>query len=245
MLRHVSRRSPDGEGVTIDGGKGIGRVTKPGLTSLWATQPSIPDRGSMIRAAVEAVCSELHYEGGIDGDHLAPEGEKAAEKTFNAKLGIEGGISILGTTGIVEPMSEQALVDTIEIELKQTALDSDRLIITPGNYGEDFIAGTGWTSWVCRFRSSRTSWGDAGHSVGADVEEVLLVAHVGKLSKVAAGIMNTHSKYADGRNEVFCAHAAICGGSTDLCRALMDAATTDACIEILDEQGERGFAVRS
>ena len=80
---------------------------------------------------------------------------------------------------------------------------------------------------------------------GLDIKEVLLVAHVGKLSKVAAGIMNTHSKYADGRNEIFCAHAAVKGASTEVCWELMDAATTDACIEILDEAGIRGPVIES
>ena len=80
---------------------------------------------------------------------------------------------------------------------------------------------------------------------GLDIDEVLLVAHVGKLSKVAAGIMNTHSKYADGRNEIFCAHAAINGAGPDTCERLMDAATTDACIEILDEQGIREVVIKS
>ena len=79
----------------------------------------------------------------------------------------------------------------------------------------------------------------------ATIGEVLLVAHVGKLSKVAAGIMNTHSKYADGRNEIFCAHAAICGADTETCRKLMDAATTDACIEILEEAGIREQVLES
>ena len=77
------------------------------------------------------------------------------------------------------------------------------------------------------------------------IDTVLLVAHVGKLSKVAAGIMNTHSKYADGRNEVFCSHAAVCGGSGSLCRELMEAATTDACIEILDREHLREDVIGS
>ena len=240
---HVSRRE---EGITIDGGKGIGRVTKPGLNQPVGNAAINSGPREQIRAAVEAVCSELRYEGGIDVLITAPEGEKAAEKTFNAKLGIEGGISILGTSGIVEPMSEQALVDTIEIELKQTALESERLIITPGNYGEDFIAERGLDQLGVPIQKFSNFLGETLDILsGLDVREVLLVAHVGKLSKVAAGIMNTHSKYADGRNEIFCAHAAICGADTGVCRSLMDAATTDACIEILKEADLRGQVIES
>lgn len=240
---HVARREED---ITIDGGKGVGRVTKPGLDQPVGNAAINSGPRSQIRAAVEAVCREMDYEGGIEVIISAPEGEAAAEKTFNAKLGIEGGISILGTSGIVEPMSEQALVDTIEIELKQTAMDSDRLIITPGNYGEDYIEANALDQLGVPIQKFSNFLGETLDILsGLDVREVLLVAHVGKLSKVAAGVMNTHSKYADGRNEIFCAHAAVCGADTEVCRKLMDAATTDACIEILDEAGIRKTVIES
>ena len=229
--------SPDGERVIIDGGKGVGRVTKPGLDQPVGNAAINSGPRAQIRAAVESVCDQMDYLGAVKVVISVPEGEEAAAKTFNPKLGIEGGISILGTTGIVEPMSEQALVDTIEIELKQIAHESNRLIITPGNYGEDYIAGSGLDKLGVPVQKFSNFLGETLDILsGLDVEEVLLVAHVGKLSKVAAGIMNTHSKYADGRNEIFCAHAAVNGADADVCRRLMDAATTDACIEILDEQ---------
>jgi len=240
---HVSASSG---GVSIGGGNGVGRVTKPGLDQPVGNAAINSGPRAMIEAAVKAVCSELHYDGGIDVIISVPEGEAAAEKTFNGKLGIEGGISILGTTGIVEPMSEQALVDTIEIELKQTALDSDRLIITPGNFGENYIASEGLDQLGVPVQKFSNFLGETLDILsGLNIKEVLLVAHVGKLSKVAAGIMNTHSKYADGRNEIFCAHAAVKGASTEVCWELMDAATTDACIEILDEAGIRGPVIES
>lgn len=240
---HVSAQGKD---VTIDGGEGVGRVTKPGLDQPVGNAAINSGPRAMIRAAVEAVCRELDYKGGIEVIISVPEGEAAAAKTFNPKLGIEGGISILGTTGIVEPMSEQALIDTIEIELKQTSLESDRLILTPGNYGEDFIEDRGLDQMgvpVQKFSNFLGETLDIMANLG--FREVLLVAHVGKLSKVAAGVMNTHSKYADGRNEIFCAHGAINGVDTETCRKLMDAATTDACIEILDEVGVREEVIKS
>lgn len=240
---HVSEQ---GEGITIDGGAGVGRVTKPGLDQPVGNAAINSGPRAMIRAAVEDVCKELDYTGGIDVIISVPEGEAAAAKTFNPKLGIEGGISILGTTGIVEPMSEQALIDTIEIELKQTSLESDRLILTPGNYGEDFIEENGLDQMgvpVQKFSNFLGETLDIMANLG--FREVLLIAHVGKLSKVAAGIMNTHSKYADGRNEIFCAHGAVNGADTETCRKLMDAATTDACIEILDEAGIREEVIKS
>lgn len=235
-------------GISIDGGRGVGRVTKPGLDQPVGNAAINSGPRRMIEEAVRAVCEELDF--GLDAMSSeaetccglkivisVPEGEAAAKKTFNSKLGIEGGISILGTSGIVEPMSEQALVDTIEVELKQIAIGSRDLILTPGNYGSDYIAGhdlDGLGVPVLKFSNFLGETLDM--IAGTQVETVLLVAHVGKLSKVAAGIMNTHSKYADGRNEIFCAHAAVCGGSTSLCRELMDAATTDACIELLERE---------
>ena len=240
---HASAR---GEGITIDGGEGVGRVTKPGLDQPVGNAAINSGPRAQIRAAVEAVCGQMDYDGGIEVIISVPGGEEAAAKTFNPKLGIEGGISILGTTGIVEPMSEQALVDTIEIELKQISLESDRLILTPGNYGEDFIAGSGLDKLGVPVQKFSNFLGETLDIIsGLEIDEVLLVAHVGKLSKVAAGIMNTHSRYADGRNEIFCAHAAIKGAGADVCAELMDAATTDACIEILDGQGIRDDVITS
>ena len=240
---HVSAQ---GESITIDGGDGVGRVTKPGLDQPVGNAAINSGPRAMIHAAVEAVCRELDYTGGIEVVISVPEGASAAAKTFNPKLGIEGGISILGTTGIVEPMSEQALIDTIEIELKQTSLESDRLILTPGNYGEDFIEENGLDQMGVPVQKVSNFLGETlDIMANLGFREVLLIAHVGKLSKVAAGIMNTHSKYADGRNEIFCAHGAVNGADTETCRKLMDAATTDACIEILDEAGVREEVIKS
>ena len=135
-------RRTDAPGVTIDGGQGVGRVTKRGLDQPVgaAAINSVPRR--MIRENVEEVCRALDYPGGIEILVSVPEGEALARKTFNPRLGIVGGISILGTTGIVEPMSEQALVDTIRVELRQRRESgADYVLLTPGNYGADFIRG--------------------------------------------------------------------------------------------------------
>ena len=233
-------------GIHIDGGKGIGRVTKPGLDQPVGNAAINSGPRKMIAEAVRSVCEELGEDvdeglsggGGLDVIISADKGEEAARKTFNPNLGIVGGISILGTTGIVEPMSEQALIDTIEVELKQHALQSDELIITPGNFGSSYIQEHDLENLGVPVLKFSNFLGETLDMIaGTNIHTVLLVAHVGKLSKVAAGIMNTHSKYADGRNEIFCAHAAVCGADAELCQSLMDAATTDACIELLEEAG--------
>lgn len=246
MLIRADVSKSEQPGVQIDGGSGVGRVTKPGLDQPVGNAAINSGPRRMIAEAVRQVLEEQEYEGGVDVIISVPEGEEAAKKTFNPMLGIEGGISILGTTGIVEPMSEQALVDTIEVELKQLAAQSKQLILTPGNYGSDFITGHDIDSLGIPVLKFSNFLGETLDMISTtEIETVLLIAHVGKLSKVAAGIMNTHSKYADGRNEIFCAHAAVNGGEACLCRKLMEAATTDACIELLDEAGIREETIGS
>ena len=165
-----------------------------------------------------------------------PGGAEAAAHTFNPRLGIEGGISILGTSGIVEPQSLAALVDTIEVECRQKAAAGARtLVLTPGHYGEDFLAAhpTPWPVVTCS-----NFIGDAlDICASLGFERVLLVGHVGKLCKLAAGVMNTHSRTADARAEVFVTHAALAGASLPLLQTLMEAPTTDGCLDLLDEAG--------
>ena len=102
-------------GIAIDGGKGVGRVTKPGLDQPVGAAAINRVPRQMIAGAVQAVCEDTGYEGGLSVVISVPSGEELARRTFNPSLGIEGGISILGTSGIVEPMSAQAIVDTIAV----------------------------------------------------------------------------------------------------------------------------------
>lgn len=229
-------------GIFIDGGEGVGRVTKPGLDQPvgFAAINRVPRR--MIEEQVQQVCDALGYDGGVEVLICIPGGKEAAQKTFNPMLGVEGGLSILGTSGIVEPMSEQALVDTIAVELRQAAaLGAKRLILTPGNYGEDFLRENQIAGDTIPVVKCSNFIGDALDIASTyPFTEVLLVGHIGKLVKLAGGVMNTHSRYADCRTELICAHAAVCGASQKMCLALLQAATTDACIEILDSAQLRG-----
>ena len=194
----------------------------------------------MIADAVRGIRDAVGYAGGVSVTISVPDGERIAARTFNPNLGIVGGVSILGTSGIVEPMSQQAVIDSIALEIRQAALIGNRLILIPGNYGLDFLKRRGWDSLgvpAVRFSNYVGDALDAAASEG--LEEVLLVGHIGKFVKLAGGIMNTHSRMADCRNELFCAYAALCGADTALCQALMDAVSTDACIALLDAAGLR------
>ncbi len=223
-------------GVLIEGGEGVGVVTKPGLDQPVgaAAINSVPRR--MIRAAAEEVCADAGYGGGLVLTVSIPEGERVAQRTFNPQLGIEGGLSVLGTSGIVEPMSERAIVETIAVEIRQAAaLGARRLILAPGNYGLDYVRERLPELDGLKCVKCSNFIGDAvDAAVLEGVEEVLLVGHIGKLVKLAGGITNTHSRNADCRMELFTAHAALCAAGTELCRELMGQISADACIAVLD-----------
>lgn len=223
-------------GIEIEGGEGVGRVTKPGLEQPVGAAAINRVPRQMIAAALEEACAESGYAGGLRAVISVPDGAAIAEKTFNPMLGIEGGISILGTSGIVEPMSERAIVDTIALEIRQAAAGgARRLLLTPGNYGMDFLRRSGVDTQGIPCVKYSNFIGDAiDIAVTEGIKSALVVGHIGKLVKLAGGIMNTHSRVADCRSELFCAHAALCGADRVLCRALMDAVTTDECIALLD-----------
>ena len=224
--------------VTIDGGAGVGRVTKPGLDQPVGAAAINHVPRQMITEALLKEAETAGYSGGFAVVIRIEGGEDAAKRTFNPHLGVVGGLSVLGTSGIVEPMSQQALLDSLQLEIHQAALQSRRLILAPGNYGLDYLAAHYPELREIPIVKISNFIGEALDMAAAEqFGEVLLVGHVGKLVKLAGGIMNTHSKQADCRTELFCAHAALCGADTVTCRALMDAATTDACLDILYAAG--------
>ena len=228
--------------VKIDGGTGVGRVTKPGLDQPVGAAAINHVPREMITEALLKEAKTFEYKGGFSVLVSIEGGEEAAKKTFNPHIGVIGGLSVLGTSGIVEPMSQQAIVDTMQLEIHQAALKNGarRLILTPGNYGLDYLRETNLTLLDIPIIKCSNFIGDALDAAATEhFEEVLLVGHIGKLVKVAGGIMNTHSRMADCRTELFCTYAALAGAKKEVCEALMQAATTDACLDILDQNGLR------
>ena len=228
-------------GVIIDGGPGVGRVTQPGLDQPVGAAAINRVPREMMTRAVEDIFSLFGYEGGARVLISVPEGAAIAKDTFNPHLGIEGGISILGTSGIVEPMSVQAVIDTISLEIRQVAAQgAKRLILTPGNYGLTFLREQGLDRLEIPVVKCSNFLGDALDQAALEgFEQILLVGHIGKLVKLAGGIFNTHSRTADCRAELFTAHAALCGGSLTLCQTLMECPTADACLAELEKAGLR------
>ena len=225
-------------GITVDGGEGVGRVTKKGLKQQIGEAAINPVPRKMIEEQLKTAASDYSYDGGLKAVISVPMGIQIAKKTFNPRLGIEGGISILGTTGIVEPMSEQALIDTISVELDvRKAQNEEFIIVTPGNYGQDFLRDNLGIA-VDKCVKCSNFIGDAiDMCIEKGFKSMLLVGHIGKLSKLGCTIYNTHSRYADGRMEAFALCAALCGAEREVLENILGCITTDAALEILKKEG--------
>lgn len=238
MLIFATVERQKNPGIEIDGGAGVGRVTKPGLDQPVgaAAVNSVPRR--MICENIQEIQQLTDDFSGLKVIISVPSGEELAKKTFNPRLGIVGGISILGTTGIVEPMSEQALVDTIAVELRQRRKSgAEFVLLTPGNYGADYIRDT--------LRIDPTEAVQTSNYIGDAIDlcrelgfrGALLVGHVGKLVKLAGGMFNTHSKYGDCRMEILAAYAAASGLDSGKTGEILQCAACDEAVKILKNSG--------
>lgn len=239
--------------IVIDGGRGVGRVTKGGLEQPPGTAAINRIPRQMIAAAAAEICEQYGYQGTVKITISVPAGETVAKKTFNPHLGIKGGISILGTGGIVVPMSEEALIASIRMEMQQKAANGEKyILITPGNYGADFIRRQELSEALDAENSMKCS-NYVGETIDMAVElgvkGILFVAHIGKFIKVSGGIMNTHSANADCRAELIAAQAMRAvqkrreqGGEMDAARVcsvmerLLASNTTEEAVGILRQE---------
>ena len=236
--------------IEIDGGIGIGRVTKPGLDQPVgaAAINSVPRK--MIRDAVYARLEEAGEFLPVSITISVPAGVEAAKKTFNPVLGIEGGISVLGTSGIVEPMSEEALVETIRTHLNVLRAEGRKWVIAvPGNMGAGFLERylteqkkTSAGSMEAFMNSLVTMSNFVGRTIDITAElgfsGILIAGHMGKLVKIGNGIMNTHSREADGRMDTMLS-CALSAGTEDLelLRKIQGSNTTDEVMDHLKQAG--------
>lgn len=229
-------RTEDGQ-ISLDGGLGVGRVTRKGLEQAIGEAAINKVPRAMIYAAVKKENERYGNQGGLSVTISIPEGVELAKKTFNPRLGIEGGLSVLGTTGIVEPMSEKALTDTIFLEMKMLKENGNAYCyMVPGNYGSDFLKEALGYDGNLAVKCSNYIGESIDSAVQLGMQGILLIGHVGKLIKVAAGVMNTHSRQADCRREVFAAHAAMAGASQEMIRKIMESITTTEMIELLEQE---------
>ena len=222
--------------IQIDGGQGVGRVTKPGLACKPGEAAINPVPRSMIMRAVEEAADQYGYEGSLKVTISVPKGQETAHRTFNPRLGIEGGISILGTSGIVEPMSEKALIRSIEVEMSQHVAQGEQyLLITPGNYGADYLREHMDLPFEKNIKCSNYVGETIDMAVNMGVKGILFVSHIGKFVKVAGGIMNTHSHSADSRMEILCANGIRAGADLACARDILECSTTDEALHVLEK----------
>ncbi len=233
VVARVQLLSQRGE-ILIRGGRGIGVVTKKGLQIPPGESAINPVPRSMIQAAVREVFPQEEVLVVIE----VPEGERLALKTLNPRLGIMGGVSILGTTGIVRPMSEEAFKNSILPELDQAvAYGHKAIVLTPGNYGfrvareqlmvpeEAIIQMSNFVGFLLEEAAYRK------------IEKVLLLGHIGKLIKVAGGIFHTHTHVADARMEILVAHAALAGMDQNSLQAIAELPTVEGAAEEIRSKG--------
>lgn len=234
ILVYARVKKSFGKEVSIDGGIGVGRVTRQGLSQPpgAAAINDIPRK--MIRENVEAVCKEYGFDGGMDVLIEIPAGVELAKKTFNPRLGIEGGISVLGTSGIVVPMSEAALVASIKLEMQMLVkAGAEYLVITPGNYGQVFSENQIQVDLTYSMKCSNYVGETLDMAREMGVKGILFIAHIGKFIKTAGGIMNTHSRNADSRAELMAANALRAGAGYETVMNILNSITTEESVDIL------------
>jgi len=216
--------------IVIDGGEGIGRFAfdTPFGKKGEAAINKVPKQ--MIEYSIREV-----YDGGVNVLIFAPEGKEIAKKTFNPKMGIEGGISIIGTKGIVYPMSEDAYKKVIFMELDMIKNKTDKVILTFGNYGESFIKKIGLHGEIVKVSNFIGETLLYCKEVG--FKEIVLVGHIGKICKISIGAFNTHSKIVDSRMEAFVYYLAKAKAPYEIIEKIETFKTAEECANFLIEFG--------
>jgi cobalt-precorrin-5B (C1)-methyltransferase len=220
--------------ITIKAAEGVGIVTKPGL-AVPVGQPAInPGPRLMIDQAVRAVLPEGR---GALLTISIPQGEQLAKKTLNSTLGIMGGLSVIGTTGIVRPMSEEAFKDSLVPQISVAkAQGYDQLVFVPGKIGQEIAVGKGLPAEAIVQTSNFV-----GHmleqAVQYGIRRVLIFGHIGKIIKLAGGIFYTHNRIADARLEILAAYAASLGASREVIQNILASTATEAVLPVIEQYG--------
>ena len=224
---------PDDGGITFVGGDGIGTVTQEGL-KLPVGEPAI---NPVPRQMAEKALRKIIGNRGAVVTVSIPGGEELAKRTFNPRLGVLGGLSVLGTTGIVRPMSEEAMKDSLLVELDMYARQGHRSILfVLGTTGENALKAR-YGEFQCVLQVSNYIGFMIEEAVERGFTDILIGGFVGKLVKVASGTMNTHSHVADGRLETICTHAALHGAPREVIERIYSWLTTKAAMKIVEEEG--------
>jgi len=220
-----------GTAIIITAGLGVGIVTKPGL-SVAIGEPAInPGPRKMI---LQAVGDVLPVGYGAIVKISIPDGQRLAERTLNSSLGIVGGLSIIGTTGIVEPMSEEAFKNSLSPQISVVkALGYDQVVFAPGKIGQNIAINRYGIPVETVIQTSNFIGFMLESAVQYNMKKVLLFGHLGKLVKVAAGIFHTHNRMADARFETLAAYMAAAGAPQQAIQEILACNTTEAAMPII------------
>lgn len=224
--------------IELDGGIGVGRVTRTGLYQQPGEAAINPVPRKMILESVEEICQNHGFSGKLHVEISIPAGVELAKRTFNPRLGIEGGISVLGTSGIVVPMSEDALIASIRLEMKMHVKNGAQyLVITPGNYGAMFSRDKLDIDLTYSMKCSNYLGETLDMAEELGIKGILFISHIGKFVKVSGGIMNTHSRCADSRAELMAAQAFRAKAPMEVIGKILDSQTTEESVQILKDAG--------
>lgn len=218
--------------VVIDGGCGIGRIMRKGLFGEIGDPAINPVPREMIEKEIREVSNS-----GYDVLIYAPEGEIVGKKTFNKNIGVEGGISIIGTKGIVYPMSEEALIKTIymEMDMVNETIGNENIVLVPGNYGEKIADSLNIKH--PRVKISNFIGDSLLYAYNKGFKSITLIGHIGKFAKLSIGVFNTHSRVCDGRIEAFIYYLSLMGAPLDLLEKINKTLTAEEAINICIEEG--------
>lgn len=229
----------DSNEILITGGTGVGVITKKGLGVGVGEAAINKTPRIMINNEVRKVIGE---DKGVKVTIFVPDGDAIAQKTFNPRLGIIGGISIIGTTGIVEPMSDEGWKKSLSIELEmKKAQGLDKIILVPGNHGEMFIKEKLGIDMKYVVRTSNFIGYMLKETQRIGFKQILMAGHLGKYVKIAGGIFNTHSKVADARNEILIANLALMNAPFELIKSANECLTTEEFIDVLETDEYREY----
>ena len=220
--------------INIFGGTGVGKVTKKGLPVAPGNSAINPVPLKMIRETVEEMLPEGF---GADVEISVPKGEETAKKTLNAKLGIIGGISILGTTGIVKPMSEESWKASLAIELKMALENAGNgeAIFLFGNRGKQYLSDNFDDNTSQAIVISNFVGYMFDRACEFEAKKIYFIGELGKFVKVAGGIFHTHSRVSDAKMEILTANALLVGESTENMKKIMASNTTEEATKYIEK----------
>ena len=222
-LRRIS-----GDEIIFRAGLGVGTITKAGM-QLPIGEPAINPKP---RKLIRNVAAEFNI-GGLEVEISIPAGVELAKKTLNPVLGVEGGLSIIGTTGVLRPMSEEAFKNSLipQIDVAKAA-GFNELIFVPGKIGETIAKQLGLPEGAI-IQTSNFIGFMLEAAAQRQIKKIILCGHLGKLAKVAAGVFHTHNRIADCRLETLAAYAAAEGLPANEVQRILDANTTEDAAQII------------